>query len=152
MKRKKGGPWSSTNAAAVNCHGTVQKVLEAWTLIYLEYFTTSNAPMRVRLIMSCPVMAQTSISYSQATAEVVESSLPISPEPHGTNKIREGGPNIATSVVGGMIVIQWEFCWSPWESQRRNPWILALILSRTPAFLPLRRHLQARHSWFESHS
>ena len=88
----------SSSELSWNC---VQKLLEAWTLIYLEYFTTSNAPMRVRLIMSCPVMVQTSISYSQATAEVVESSLPISPELHGTNEIREGGSNITTSVVVG---------------------------------------------------
>ena len=46
-------------------------------------------------------MAQTFISYSQTTAEVVESSFPISPVPHGTNKIREGGSYIITFVVVG---------------------------------------------------
>ena len=81
--------------------GCARRLLEAWTLTYPEYSTTSNALMkRVRLIKSRPETAQSSNSDSQATAEVEESSLPNSPVPRGSREAGEGGPNITTSAVG----------------------------------------------------
>ena len=54
----------------------------------------------MRLIKSRPGMAQTSNSDSQTTADVEETSLPISLVLWGTIETREGGPNIKIFAVG----------------------------------------------------
>ena len=80
--------------------GCARRLLEAWTLTYPEYSTTSNALMkRVRLIKSRPVTTQMPNSDSLATAEVEESSLPNPPVPRGP-EAGGSGPNITTSAVG----------------------------------------------------
>ena len=100
--------------------GCVRRLLELWTLNFLEYSTTSNARMkRVRLIKSRPVTTQTSSSGSEATAEVEESRTP----QYQGEPSRLGG-KVPTSQLQrwGMLGTCQGRNQRPRVSQSRNPW------------------------------
>ena len=112
--------WSNRDAS----RGCARRLLEAWTLTYPEYSTTSNALMkRVRLIKSRPAMAQTSNSDSQAAAEVEETDLCLTLLYCGETLKPE-------RVVPTSQLLQWglrDQKSHPRVSQRRNLWIPAQI-------------------------